>query len=127
MKILKKTSVGGEWVKKGVDIKDGDETVILNEGSIVPGDYGDRHVFKIKTKNGEKNVSFNQTSLNACFESFGEESEHWVGKQVKVTIVKQNVAGKFVDVAYLAPPDWVLGEDGFVPPGGNSGSIETPF
>lgn len=124
MKAKKKTSVGGEWAKKGVDYSNGDVVKIVNGGSIVSGDYGDRHVFSIRTKNGEKNQTFNQTSMNACIDAFGEETEEWIGKDVKVTIVKQNVSGKFIDVVYLAHPDWELGENGFYNPSGDKPVID---
>lgn len=116
MKAQKKVSVGGEWAKKGVDIMNGDVVRILNSGTVVTGDYGDRSVFQIRTKNGEKNQTFNQTSMNACIDAFGDETENWVGKDAKVTIVKQNVSGKFIDVVYLAHPEWELGENGFFNP-----------
>lgn len=116
MKVTKKISIGGEWVKKGVDIIDGDIVKILDAGLVVSGDYGDREVFSIETKNGAKNTSFNQTSMNACIDAFGDDTEKWVGKNVKATIVKQNVAGKFIDVLYLAASQWKLGENGFYNP-----------
>jgi hypothetical protein len=75
MKANKKASVGGEWAKKGVDIASGDVVKILNGGTIVSGDFGDRHVFSIQTKNGPKNQTFNQTSMNACIDAFGDETE----------------------------------------------------
>lgn len=116
MKATKKTSVGGEWAKKGVDFASGEIVTVLNSGAIVSGDYGDRHVFSIKTKNGPKNQTFNQTSMNAGIDAYGEETDNWKDKEFRITIVKQNVSGKFIDVVYLAHPDWELGENGFYNP-----------
>jgi hypothetical protein len=116
MKANKKTSVGGEWAKKGVDFVSGDVVKVLNPGTIVSGDYGDRHVFSIQTKDGPKNQTFNQTSMNAGIDAYGDETDSWVDKDFRITIVKQNVSGKFVDVVYLAHPDWELGENGFYNP-----------
>ena len=64
MKANKKTSLGGEWAKKGVDIKSGDVVTITNARTMVSGDYGDRPVFSVRTKNGEKNQTFNKPDLN---------------------------------------------------------------
>jgi|SRR3990167_7336278 len=113
MKVSKKTTIAGAWAKKGEDIVNGDVITIVNGGSIVSGDYGDREVFNVATKNGQKNLAFNQTSMNACIDAFGDDTEKWIGQKVKITIIKQNVAGKFIDVVYIAHPGWELGENGF--------------
>ena len=113
MKYTKKVSVGA-FAKKGVDIKNGDIVTIANEGKQIEGIYGTQNVFLIKLKNGEeKNISVNQTSLNALIDSFGEDALKWIGKEVKVWIIKQNVSGKFLDVLYIAAPEAELGENGF--------------
>ena len=67
--------------------------------------------------------------MNACIDAFGDETDVWVGKDVRITIVKQNVSGKFVDVVYLAHPDWELGENGFFNPNGDeeSKTEDLPF
>ena len=131
MILTKKTTVGGQWVKKGEDIKNGDKVKVLNDGSVVTGEYGERQVFKIETRNGERNATFNQTSVNACVDAFGEDTSKWVGKEVKATIVKQNVAGKFIDVVYFSHPDWEMGEYGFTNPDadktGDIQSEDLPF
>jgi len=116
MKVQKRVSIQGDWAKKGEDIRDGDIITIKDSGQIISGDYGDRYVFKIETRNGEKLLTFNQTSINNLIDAYGDETGNWVNKEVKVWIVKQNVAGKLKDVIYLTAPDWVEGEDGFVPP-----------
>ena len=114
MQYKKKVTVG-EFAKKGVDVKNGDLVTIANEGKQIEGQYGIQNVFLIKIKKGdEKNISVNQTSMNALIDAFGEDSVNWVGKQVKVWIIKQNVSGKFVDVLYVAHPEADLGDTGFV-------------
>ena len=113
MRYTKKVSVGA-FAKKGVDINSGDIVTIANEGKQIEGLYGPQNVFLIKLKDGEeKNISVNQTSMNALIDVFGEDSLHWVGKRVKVWIIKQNVSGKFLDVLYIASPEAELGENGF--------------
>jgi hypothetical protein len=115
MQVQKKISVQGEWAKVRQDINDKDILTILNEGQITPGDYGDRNVFKLKTQNGEKILSFNQTSMNYLIDAFGNETKNWVGKEIKAWIIKINVSGKLKDVIYLTAPDWIMGSDGFIP------------
>lgn len=116
MKVQRKISILGEWAKTKVDISNGDIITIADEGKIISGEYGERHVFKIATKNGVKNLSFNQTTMNYLIESFGEETNEWIGEKVKVWLVKSNVSGKMRDVVYLTATDWVEGDDGFYPP-----------
>jgi hypothetical protein len=112
MLIKKKVSLGGEFAKIGEDIKDGGEITIFNAGQEVTGDYGTRMVFKVETQNGEKLLSFNQTSLNNMVDEFGEDSDKWVGKMIRTFIVKSMVSGKLRNVVYLAPLGWDMLEDG---------------
>ena len=113
-KYTKKVSVGA-FLKKGEDIKDGELVEVANEGVEVEGKFGTQNIFLVKTDDGkEGNVSFNQTSINGMIDIFGEDSLKWIGKQVKAHKIKQNVAGKFVDVWYFAHPDAELTESGFV-------------
>ena len=111
MKVTKRISVGA-FAKRGVDYKDGDIVKILNEGVVVEGKFGEQHLFKMGFVSGEKNLSINQTSMNKLIDVFGDDTANWVGKEVKLWVVKQNVAGKFTDVTYITTPDQQLGEEG---------------
>lgn len=113
MQFKKKQSVAGNYAKKGQDIKDGDTITINNQGAVVQGQYGDQNVFEIKTSQGDFILSINQTSINSLVDEWGEESSAWVGKKVKVHAIKQNVAGKFINVYYVAPEGYEMGENGF--------------
>ena len=64
MKVQKIIRASGEFAKIGKDVRDGDSLEIKDVGQIISGDFGDRHVFKVQTTTGEKNLSFNQTSMN---------------------------------------------------------------
>lgn len=122
MKYTKKVSVGA-FVKKGVDVNNNDIITIANEGKEVEGQYGLQHVFLVKLKGGdEKNLSFNQTSLNGLIDAYGADSIQWIGKKVKVWIIKQNVAGKFTDVLYVSHPEADLTTEGFFMPATKGGS-----
>lgn len=116
MKYQKRVSVSGEYAKKREDINDQDIITILDGGRTVTGEYGDQQVFKIETKNGEKLLTFNQTSINNMIDAFGEDGDGWKDKEVRVHLMKQNVSGKFKDVVYLAESSWVMGENGLERP-----------
>lgn len=112
MKVQKVIRAQGEYAKKKVDIIDGDLITILDEGQVVTGDYGDRMVFKVETRNGPKNLSFNQKSMNNLIDALGDETIKWVGKKVKIWMIRALVSGKFQQVVYLADPSWMMAEDG---------------
>lgn len=120
--MTKKTSIAGAYARKApyeyegkqfqADIAHGDTVKITNEGTVVTGQFGDQHVFSIQTRNGEKNQTLNQKSINALIDAFGTNSSEWVGRDVKVHLKKDTIAGKKVTIAYLAPEGWVLDEWG---------------
>lgn len=119
MKVEKQVSVQGDWVQKNKDIEDGDKIEILSEGNVVEGEYGERTVFKVETKNGEKLMSFNQTSINNLVDAWGNETKDWIGKDAKVWLNRESVGGKMRYVAYLTAPDWTVDENGnFAPKDG---------
>lgn len=110
MKVEKIVRVGGEFAKKGEDIKNGDTVKILGEGTWTEGQYGQQFVIKIETKNGEKNVNFNQTTINILHDEFGDDTANWIGKEVVIRMKKDTVAGKKVDIYYFVTPDWDFDE-----------------
>jgi hypothetical protein len=122
MKVVKKTSVAGAYARKEAynyegtdyeaDIKNGDMVEILNKGDVVTGEYGDQYVFQIKTRNGEKNANFNQSSINALIDAYGDDTESWVGKEVKVLTKKGVYGGKKGIAAYFVPANYILNEYG---------------
>ena len=106
--------MGVPFAKKGEDIKEGDIITICSEGRIVEGQFGSQHIFEIKNVDDEVLAfGINQTSINALVDAFGEETADWIGKRVKVHSFKQNVAGKFIQVYYVAPEGYEMGENGF--------------
>jgi len=114
MKLQKKETMGVPFAKKGTDVKEGDIVTISSEGKIIETQYGSQHIFEIENVNGvELALGVNQTSINALVDAFGEETADWIGKKVKVHSFKQNVAGKFIQVYYVAPEGYEMGENGF--------------
>jgi hypothetical protein len=140
MKVNKKTSIGGAFARKvayeyegkkyEADLKDGDSVEILNAGTEVEGQFGTQLVFSIRTRNGEKNIAFNQKSINTLIDAYGDETSAWVGKMVNVFIIKAMVSGKLQNVAYFAPEGYEMDDEGnFRKSGAESGLEETdvPF
>lgn len=112
MAIFKKQTSSGPFLKKGEDIKQGDLVEIASEGRQEQGEYGTQNIFLIKTASKEGNMSLNQTTINALVDAYGEDSKAWIGKQAKVTAIKQMVAGKLMNVFYLSHPDAEISDDG---------------
>lgn len=122
MILNKKTSIGGAYARKKAyeydgkqfeaDLKDGDIIKILSSGETVAGEHGEQFVVKVMTRNGEKNLALNQTTINNLIDSYGEDSDNFVGKDVKVWILKMMVAGKLQNVAYLSDTSSVMDDEG---------------
>ena len=110
MKIQKVIRVQGEFAKKGEDIKTGDTVKILGEGEWIEGQFGQQFVVKVETRNGEKNVNFNQTTINILHDEFGEDTKNWINKEVLIRVKKDTVAGKKVDIYYFVTPEWNFDE-----------------
>jgi len=117
MSLYKKRVSVGSFLKSGEDFKDSDIITIANEGKQIEGTYGIQDVFLVKLANKEEgNVNFNQTTINGLIDAYGKDSIKWVGKEVKVIKIKQNVSGKFKDCYYFAHPDAEFTEDGICMP-----------
>jgi len=122
MEMKKVVKVGGAFARKEpyeyegskfeADIKNGDTVKITTAGTVVTGQFGDQHVFGIQTRNGEKNMTFNQKTINILVDEFGADSTKWAGKEVNVLLHKTLIAGKKCTVAYLVTPGWTLDEYG---------------
>ena len=105
MKIKKVNKAKGEFAKKGEDIKPNYTITILDEGTWIEGQYGEQLVIKIKTRNGERNVNFNQSTINILHDELGDDTKDWVGKDVVVRMKKDVVAGVKRDIYYFVTPE----------------------
>lgn len=122
MLLKKKVSLGFPFAKKKpyeyegtqyeADIKDGDLVTIMNSGAVVVGQYGEQHTFVIKTRNGDKALTFNQSTINNLVDAYSEDTEAWKGKDAKVWAIKAMVSGKMQTVVYLAEPSWTMDDEG---------------
>jgi hypothetical protein len=106
MILTKKVSVAGQFAKLGRDFDEGDEMTILDGGTTITGKFGDRQAFLLKTKNGDRNLSLNQTSINYLIDAYGPDTQQWVGKNVKTWVVDMSVQGEIKAVVILTAPDW---------------------
>ena len=76
------------------------------------GNIKTQTVFKIETASGEtKLLSFNQKSMDALIDVYGNETETWIDKEAKIHLNKETISGRRIVVAYVSAPDWTLGED----------------
>lgn len=98
--------------KYEADLKTGDTVTILDAGVLEPGQFGEQINFKIKTRNGDKKLAFNQQTINILAGEFGVESEDWIGKEVSVILKKDIIAGKKVVIPYLVVGNYKLDEYG---------------
>lgn len=123
MKFYKKSSSSGvpfarkipyeyQGTKFEPDLKDGDVVRVMDAGEKEMGQFGERTNFKIKTRNGEKRVSFNASTIGVLAEEIGEESNDWVGKSVKVLLRKAVINGKKVIIPYFVTEGYILDEYG---------------
>lgn len=94
------------------DLQHGDTVKILDAGEIETGQFGEQTVFKIKTRNGDKKLSFNQNTINVLVQELGGDTEQWVNKEVKVLLHKTIIAGKKAIVPYLVVDGWGINEYG---------------
>ena len=114
-----KTVRTGKFAKAGENYKEGDRVTVLDEGTKLEGQFGVEVVHKCRMVNGDElSMRFNKTTINNMIDAFGDESKAWVGQEVKVWRVLQNVQGKMIRVTYLSHPDADIDEQGnFVIPG----------
>ena len=113
MKVQTRVALGSQYAKKGEDIKDGDIIKILDSGQMVPGKFGGENLtIQISTRNGDRSLSLNQTSVNNLIQLYGDETEKWIGGTAKVFMIRALVSGKMSNVTYLAGNDWEMNDDG---------------
>lgn len=122
MKVTKKVGGGIPFARKSAyewegtkfeaDLKNGDKIKILDSGTEEEGTFGKQKNFKIKTRNGEKKLCLNQKTINVLIEEFGDETEDWVNKTVKVILKKDVIANKKVIIPYLVTDGWMMDDYG---------------
>lgn len=81
-----------EWLKAGDNVRQGDHIRFLDEGH---KDEKDQWVFKVGVivgGSGEisvtKKFSLNKKNFNAISKVYGSNSDKWLGKEMRVTVIK---------------------------------------
>ena len=111
-----------DGIKYEADLKTNDIVKILDSGKVEQGNFGEQTVFKIKTRNGDKKLSFNQNTINVLVQEFGDDTEQWINKDVKVLLQKKVIAGKKCIVPYLVTEGWGFDEYGELIKEGSQGT-----
>jgi hypothetical protein len=99
---LKRKLGNPDFLRAG-DVKDGDIIILLDSGvfrdkSETPFNRA-VYQFQVKLPDGSvKTWTANKTSMDQLASAYGDDLEQWIGKKVKINIVKQNVRGQFKDV-----------------------------
>jgi len=58
----------------------------------------------VKMSDGQaKTWTPNKTTLHLLAQAFGDDTDSWINKKVKLNISRQNVRGKMIDVIYGEP------------------------
>ena len=113
------------------DLQHLDRVTILDAGVTEEHpQFGTTHKFMVRTRNGDKRASFNQSSINILVDAYGEDSENWKDRVVTVLIKKTMIAGEKRIVAYFVTDGWVLDEFGDVvnvDATPQKDAVETPF
>jgi hypothetical protein len=103
------------FVVGGVDVKQDDIVQLVSEGEWrpLPPQFQKEGrektlVFRVRLPSGKiKEMSLNRTTQVTLVSQYGNDTRNWVNRDLKVHCVTQNVAGKFKQVIYLTPPDWI--------------------
>jgi len=65
----------------------------------------DRYEIPFENLPEGKTWLMNNTSHASCLKVFGDDSDNWMGKQVKAFFLSQSVMGQMKDVLYIEPAD----------------------
>jgi len=84
------------------DVKEGDVVVLLNAGEVRDADFGtgkSRKVVEFEVEHNKINKiwTVNKTTLKNFIKAYGDDTNKWVGSEVKLSLVKVNVRGEIKD------------------------------
>lgn len=93
---------------KAEDCKGGEICELLDEGSVEEIKTSEGKIksvlnFQIKVDGKEKIFTPNRTNGNIMVDAWGKESDKWVGKKFKITLVKVSVFGKIKNSIVIEP------------------------
>ena len=106
-------NIPSTFVKLGDNIKADDIVTLLDEGEykVIKTKEGDKDTlqFQMKLADGaEKTYTMNVTTQKNVIAEWGKDSKEWVGKELKVWVIKQLSFGRTTDAMILTPVDWTV-------------------
>jgi hypothetical protein len=114
-----KEYVLGDYVK-AEEVTKGDVAVIITTPELVDKTYQGRTEKKlegrVEYKGKQRIISWNKTNAKTCSNSWGEETQNWVGKVISLDSANQLISGSMKKVLLILPkdvlikPDWVTEE-----------------
>lgn len=95
---------------KADEVKTGDLFTISAVEQLTKKDFkgNDKEVLQLTLRNEEdevRKVDLNSTSKNTLIDEYGDETNAWVDKQIRVEVVNQKVGAEFKDVLYFTHPN----------------------
>lgn len=104
--------LSGAFVK-AAEVKEGDVIEFLNAGEWQTSDrykYDDGNprkdfIIKVKHDGADKSFRLNKTNRATLCENWGDETDQWVGKKAKITLMNALVSGKPTKVIVLDVPN----------------------
>jgi hypothetical protein len=114
-----KEYVLGDYLKAD-EVTKGDVAVIITTPELVDKTYQGRTEKKlegrVEFKGKQRMLSWNKTNAKACSNSWGEETQNWLGKVISLDVANQLISGSMKKVLLILPkeeivqPDWVTEE-----------------
>lgn len=102
-----KVIIPSEFVQPEVDVNTGDTIRIIEvKGWISVPQDPDTERFQIVAElpsMERKKMSVNKTSLRKIMEAWGDESDDWKGKNLKVKVIEQQAFGELKKILYVEP------------------------
>ncbi len=92
-----KIELSGDFLK-AEDVKGGEIVMFTDSGITAEITSPEKKVkkvvnFGVRINDDDKTYTPNKTALQILIEAFGDETEEWVGRKFKITLVKVNVFG----------------------------------
>ena len=110
---------GGSFLK-AADLQGKMVRVIIEDVQmeLLKGDHGEEEKWVIKFRDKDKRLVLNKTNANMIASIHGDDTDNWIGKDVKLYACKVNFAGQMVDAIRVFQE---------VPPEAEEGQDEVPF
>jgi hypothetical protein len=105
---MKVTKDAGGWLKAD-ETKTGELLRIMQVEEVEKKDFNgeDKLVIQLTVRTGGDEVrklDLNSTSKNNVIDAYGDETDEWIDKHIRVEIVNQKVGKDFKDVLYVTHP-----------------------